>query len=344
MLGQTEPPDAAIPMAHPRRAGLSKFQAWLGIVLSLACLVWLICKTDWAGVWVALARVDYRLAVLALLLNLGSVLLRAARWRLMFRVPRIPPFGKLVAALLVGQAVNVLAPARLGDLARATLVGTCETSYTLGTLMVEITLDLLMLAVLVVLLLSWATLPAWWQGSGEALVAISAVVLAAVVALVIGRRWVARVLEQLAAKWHHPWIRRILAAAGQFLLSLDTLGQPVRLCSALAWSGSIWISYAAVNYILLGAIGESPSVLAALFLLVVLQLGVAIPSSPGRLGVFHYLCVQALAVFGVGGPQALSYAFILHLISVVLPMAMGAALAWRLGVQFWNAPQSPEEA
>ncbi len=327
-----------------RRAGLSRFQAWLGILLSLVCLVWLVWKTDWAGVWAALTQVDYRLVVLALLLNLGSVLLRAARWRLMFRAPRIPPFGKLVAALLVGQAVNVLVPARLGDLARATLVGTGETMYTLGTLAVEVALDLLMLLVLVASLLSQTTLPAWWQGSAEALVAVSAVALAAVVALVIARRWVAGVLEHLATRWRWPWIRRILAAAGQLLLSLDTLGQPARLLSALAWSLLIWIAYAAVNYTLLGAIGENPSVLVASFLLAVLQLGVAVPSSPGRIGVFHYLCVQALAVFGVSGPNALSYAFILHLISVVLPMAMGAALAWRLGLQIREPSQSLEEA
>jgi len=313
-------------------------------LLSLACLTWLICTTDWTGVWAALAQVDYRLVVAAILINLASVLLRTARWRLMFRAHSVPSFRRLTAALLVGQAVNVLTPARLGDLARATLTGTGETAYTLGTLMVEVALDLLMLAALVVLLLSQATLPAWWRGSGQALVVISAVALATVVVLVVGRRWMAHALERLATKWRHPWIRRVLVVAGQLLLSLDTLGRPVQLLSALAWSVLIWILYGAVNYILLGAVGERPSVLAALFLLVVLQLGIAVPSSPGRLGVFHYLCVQALAVFGVNGPNALSYAVILHLISVVVPMALGTVLAWRLGLQVWSTSHNPEEA
>jgi hypothetical protein len=102
--------------------------------------------------------------------------------------------------------------------------------------------------------------------------------------------------------------------------------------------------YSAVNYTLLGAIGERPSFLAALFLLIVLQIGVAVPSSPGRIGVFHYLCVQALAVFGIGGANALSYAFILHLIAVILPVALGAVLAWRLGVMLWRAPPNPTAA
>jgi len=326
-----------------RRARLAKLQAWLGILLSLVCLAWLIGTTDWADVWSALTQVNYWLVVAATLLNLASVLLRTARWRLMFRAHRVPSLGRLTAALLVGQAVNVLAPARLGDLARATLAGTGATAYTLGTLMVEIALDLLMLVALVVLLLAQATLPAWWQGSGQALVVTSAVALAAVVVLVVGRRWIARALERLAAQWRHPLVRRVLAVAGQLLLSLDILGRPAQLLPALAWSVLIWILYGAVNYILLGAVGERPSVLVAFFLLAVLQLGVAVPSSPGRIGVFHYLCVQALAVFGISGPTALSYAVILHLISVVVPMTLGAALAWRLGVQMWGASPATEE-
>ena len=327
-----------------RPARFNKVQSWLGILLSLACLVWLICTTDWDSVRKALARVDYWLVTAALLLNLASAVFRAVRWRLMFHGRRIPSFRRLITALLVGQAVNVLMPARLGDVVRATLVDAEETAYALGTLIVEVTLDLLMLAALVLVLLSQATLPAWWRGSGQALVFTAAVALAAVSMLVIGRRWVARALEHLTTRWGHPWVRRVLAEAGQLLRSLDTLGRPTRLLPVLAWSVLIWTLYGAVNYILLGAMGQQPAVLTALFLLVVLQLGVAIPSSPGRLGVYHYLCVQALAVFGVNGPEALSYAVILHLISVILPVALGAILAWRLGVRIWRVSPDVEEA
>ena len=120
-------------------------------------------------------------------------------------------------------------------------------------------------------------------------------------------------------------------AAGQMLHGLDLMGRPT-LFLVLGISVLIWITYAAVNYVLLGAVGEQPVVLASLFLLAVLQLGVAVPSSPGRIGVFHYLCVQALAVFGANDHKALSYAIILHLISVVLPIVLGAGLAWQRGV------------
>jgi len=330
----------------PRQARFARLQAWIGILLSLVCLAWLVYVgvKNWADVWAALTQVNYTLVIAAVLLNLASVLFRTIRWRLMFHTPRAPAFGRLVAALLVGQAVNVLSPARLGDLARATLADAEETAYTLGTLVVEITLDLLMMVALVVLLLSQTTLPPWWRGSGQALLITAAVAMAAMVMIVIGRRWLARVLERLAARWPRPTIQRVITWARQLLLSLDTLGRTTRLLPVLACSILIWTLYTAVNYTLLGAIGERPSILTSLFLLVVLQLGVAVPSSPGRLGVFHYLCIQALAVFGIDGPQALSYAVILHLISVVLPVAMGTVLAWRLGIRVWRTTHDMEDA
>jgi uncharacterized protein (TIRG00374 family) len=321
-----------------RRIRFARLQAWIGILLSLICLTWLVyvCATNWADVWTALMQVDYVLVGAATLLNLASALFRIVRWRLMFHTRRVPSFGRLGAALLVGQAVNILSPARVGDLVRVTLVDAEETAYALGTLMVELTLDLLMLVALVVFLLSQATLPAWWRGSGQTVLVTATVAMAAMAVLVIGRHWLAGVLERLASRWRRPGVQRAVTWASQLLLSLDTLGRTSRLLPVLACSVLIWTLYSAVNYTLLGAIGERPSVLTSLFLLVVLQLGVAVPSSPGRLGVYHYLCIQALAVLGVNGPVALSYAVILHLISVVMPVALGAILAWRLGVRIWR--------
>lgn len=314
---------------------------WVGVILSLVTLAWLARTTDWAAVGAALRDMDYRWVLLATLLNLISVPLRTLRWRLMFPPDRLPSWRRLLSALLIGQAVNVLMPARLGDLLRASLVGQGSTAYALGTLVIEKALDLLLLAALVVLLLSQVALPAWWRGSGQALVVTAAAALLIVAVMALARRPMLRLLGTLEARWPQKWARRILAAARQILGSLEALRWPV-LLPALACSAGIWLFYAAVNGVLLRAIGEPPSVLAALFVLAVLQLGVAVPSSPGRIGVYHYLCIQALLVFGIGEAPALSYAIALHLISVVLPMVLGAVLAWQLGVPLVAQPAATE--
>ena len=330
--------EAKLEQAVPTRRS---WRFWLGIVLGLVCIGWLAYRVEWIEVGSALREMDFRWVFAALVLNLSSVPLRALRWRLMFRTYPAPPFGAMVRAMLIGQAVNALAPARLGDLARSTLVGGKSTTYVLGTLMVEIALDLLMLAALVVLLLSQVTLPAWWRGSGEALLATATVALALVTAAVLSRRWIARTLDVLLRRRPRPLVHRLLSAAQQALQSLDVLGGPT-LLAALGASLLVWVVYTSVNLSLLRAVTEQPPVLAALFLLAVLQLGVAVPSSPGRIGVYHYLCIQALAIFAIGDAKAVSYAIVLHLISVVVPIVLGAILAWQLGVSLWTPSRGME--
>lgn len=307
---------------------------WLGMALSVIALLWLIATINWPAAWRALRQTDYRLVALALGLNLASIPWRTMRWQGFFPPETRPPFGKLTAAMLIGQAVNIIAPARLGDLVRASLVETERTVYVLGTLVIQTVLDLLMVAALVLVLLFQVTLPDWWRGSGQVLLVTSVVAVGGVAGLILGRKLVARRLAVWLNRWPALKKFRVLDMADHFLRSFDMVSRPLVLMRALGWSVVIWIFYGAVNYVLLAAVGAPLSMLAAFFLLVVLQLGVAIPSSPGRVGVYHYLSVAALAVFGVDGPRAVSYAIILHFISVIVPVAVGALLAGHMGVSF----------
>jgi uncharacterized membrane protein YbhN (UPF0104 family) len=62
---------------------------------------------------------------------------------------------------------------------------------------------------------------------------------------------------------------------------------------------------------------------AALSLLVVLQVGTVPPSLPGKVGIFHYLTVVALALFGVDRATALSYAIVLYGVALLPKILLG---------------------
>jgi hypothetical protein len=59
----------------------------------------------------------------------------------------------------------------------------------------------------------------------------------------------------------------------------------------------------------------------------VLQVGVAAPSTPGRIFVFEALTMGALSPFGVRGDLALAYAVILHVV-VIGPIILGGLALW----------------
>jgi hypothetical protein len=58
----------------------------------------------------------------------------------------------------------------------------------------------------------------------------------------------------------------------------------------------------------------------------VLQAGISMPSVPGRIGLFEYLCVLTLSLFGVSQEEALSYGIVLHAL-VFLPTILLGVLA-----------------
>jgi len=61
--------------------------------------------------------------------------------------------------------------------------------------------------------------------------------------------------------------------------------------------------------------------LAALLVLIVLQAGISIPSVPGRIGIFQYLCILTLALFGVGQADGLAYGVLLQAV-ILIPITL----------------------
>ena len=74
------------------------------------------------------------------------------------------------------------------------------------------------------------------------------------------------------------------------------------------------------------AFGFKLPAIAALFLLVVLQVGNSAVSVPGNLGVFHYLTVLALAVYGIDRERALAYAIVLYAVALLPKIALGVLI------------------
>jgi uncharacterized membrane protein YbhN (UPF0104 family) len=67
--------------------------------------------------------------------------------------------------------------------------------------------------------------------------------------------------------------------------------------------------------------------------LVVKNLGGAIPSSPGAIGVYEFLAILALSVWIPDRSLALGFAAVTHAANLCLALVLGLAAAWWEGVQ-----------
>jgi uncharacterized protein (TIRG00374 family) len=318
--------------ASPASSAGGRYHVWIGLIVSVACVVLTLRGVKIADVVGALRRADVLLVLLAAVSTEVTILAKAARWRTLFHLRTSVSLWRTFSILSIGLVVNAFAPARLGELVRAYMIGEAEAdskTFALGTIGVEKVLDLLALVASLAVLFSRIALPDWLVGPSRA----TAVTLAVAVVLLVLLHW----QNELAVRWAH-WMHRLVPAVPRDwlerqvrhgLASLNVIRHPRLLAALFLWTAVIWLLSVATNLIVLRALGLSVSLWSSVLLLAVLQVGVAVPSSPGKIGVFHYLTVLTLAVFGVARDEALGYALILHLV-VFVPMALvGAWCVWQ---------------
>jgi hypothetical protein len=85
-------------------------------------------------------------------------------------------------------------------------------------------------------------------------------------------------------------------------------------------------------------VGVELSLLEAFFVTSVINLGVAIPSSPGFIGTYQWLGVSALALFDIGTDAALAFAILMHAVWYVPTMLVGGGLLLRRTVKTVGSP------
>ncbi|MBI4390982.1 MAG: flippase-like domain-containing protein [candidate division NC10 bacterium] len=300
----------------------------LGIALSAGLLVLLLRQVEVAEVREALSRVRWGLVVLVVALYFVGAWLRAVRWRLLFREPEAVSVGNLFAATLVGYMGNNLLPARLGEVARAYLVGrrgTLSLGYALGTVVVDRVLDVLTVVVLAGLALPFLPLSEGMRQTWALGVALGGAAFA-------GLLWVRSqgpegpLLAPLA-RWAPAGVwGRVAQTARALAEGATSCDFPRQAPALVGWTVLLWGSYVLTAQVAFWSVGLALPWTAAVALVVYLGVGLSLPSAPGYVGTFQFFTVAALALYGVEVSEALTFSIILH-ISFFFPVT---AVGWAI--------------
>lgn len=307
----------------------------IGLLVSGLSLYLALRNVTLAQVWSALSRADLSFTALTLLTVVISNLAKAARWKVLLgeRGSKVR-FSQALMSLLAGQALNALYPARLGDLSRAYLVGGMGPGrvFALGTVIVEKTLDMISYAFLFILLVFLIPLPNWINDSSYSFAGVTLFISAVVFVSAWQRMWIVRAVEwfvsYLPARIKHYIVPRLHSA----LFSLEILQSRTELLKLACWTAIIWGIAILNNELVLLAFGIHLPLTASLLILIALQAGISIPSVPGRIGIFEYICVLALAVFGVEQSTAFGYGVVLHGLVLLAPILAGLVSLSILGL------------
>ena len=122
----------------------------------------------------AFRHVDYLYTIPAMLLIFASLWMRAFRWRYLLSPVKLIGIRSLFYAVGVGSMVNIVFPARLGEVVRAHAIGTKEQisrSASFATIVVERVFDgfALLFFLMVPVLFGDLFAPGWLRDAGHGL-------------------------------------------------------------------------------------------------------------------------------------------------------------------------------
>ncbi|MGD8752011.1 MAG: lysylphosphatidylglycerol synthase transmembrane domain-containing protein, partial [Anaerolineales bacterium] len=308
----------------------------LALLVSVLSLYFATRRVDFSQVLSTLSNAKFNYIYLALIFISINHLSKAFRWRLL-----IQPDGKqlnywnIFSALMVGQMLNYFFPVRVGDLGRAYVIGGMGPgrSYTLGTVLLEKFLDLIMYVILFLISVLMIPLPTWISRPAFILIVIT--LLISIVVIIIGfyrnsvKNWVKKFTGRLSERGSVRYLGRQLDIGTS---SFEILKNYRILAKLVLWSLAIWISSLMINHVTLRALDLKLPLIASILVLVTLQAGIAIPSVPGRIGVFEFICVATLMFLGVDETLAFSFGILLHALVMFPVVLAGTLLFWVLGL------------
>ncbi len=283
-------------------------------MLVLAVLVAIVIKSNalsWDSVFTSLAKIGIVNFLLALSMAVAQYSILAARFVLLLPKASANVARRQICRIFTnGQLFNHLFPARAGDLYKvialkgASTDPTFSSAYVVSALIIERLVSTLVLLSLIALLVDW---------SGVAIADLSFLdrsrqikTLAAVILLLA----VAFYVAQKRSKKLHQWLIELKRSF------IKILG-PQRLFIVVVLSIMIWSLEVVSMKFVAAPLGIDLQLGQGLFVLLLLNLGIAVPVTLGNIGTYEAVLVIGLSLWGVSTSDAIVVALSHHALQIL---------------------------
>ena len=287
---------------------------------------------DWHAVYHAFDFVVWSWIVLAVLINLLSVIARSIAWDLVVRqaLPQPHPSRRLVfSAFCVGLLANGALPARAGEIARVGVLrrrlphGSGTTVVLLGTVVAHRLFDLFPVVLLILYTLLTAKIPHWAITAIAVFIGVGFALLC--FAIVTARRQHTRVLDEMDG------IRRLLAMAqrGLWVLKRPSAAAGATLFQLLGWFLQLLAVYTVMRAFDFGTLP------AAALVLLLMNVATIFPLWPGNVGLMQAAIALPLSTsYGVAYGTGFAYGLALQAVEMSVGVGLGLAFLAREGLSF----------
>lgn len=309
---------------------------WAATILLAGVLLYLALRgVDWQQTLIVLAGSRIETLLLASLIFNGSYFARSLRWRVLLSATQpIPPLT-VYGATMVGYLGNDFLPARAGELMRAVMLGRrtgLSQIFILGTIFTERIIDTLaVLALGSAAMLSLPMLNQIMPGLSNAIRFTSLLVVLMVGVLLLtgqAQPLFRRALARLPLS--EALVLRIMNALENFGRGLQSFRHPGRALNLTALTLIIWLMDTTAAVVVARSLSLNLTIMEALLFMTALALSSALPSPPGYIGIYQFVAVAVLPLFGLSKSDALAYMIAFQAAAYLVVTIWGLWGMWRL--------------
>ena len=277
-----------------------------------------------------IANVSWKWVALGMACDVLSYGVQALRWKFL-----LAPFGKVrlsrsIRAVYSGLFANLVFPLRPGEVLRSYLLSNSEgiaIGRILGSVGVERFVDLVIATAALAVVSLFVELPRRFQRVADTLAVVTLVLLTIVAVLIL-------YLEiKLGSSAPPKSGRRHLP--GKFmavLTDLHAMGTAPSFYAAVLTSLLMPFCQVLGLWAMMRSYGLPLSLLSAVVVLLIINLGVSLPNAPANVGSYQFFCVLGLSVFDVEKTSATGFS-IFAFLALTLPLVfLGFAALLRSGM------------
>lgn len=295
----------------------------IGIAIS-AVFLWLAVRNvEWSRLWDQIEHVRVMPLLAGFAAALAGLVAMAYRWHVL-----VGPSARVSVAdtydfTTIGFLAGLVIPQRLGDIVKVVLLarrGRVSRTTVLGTVLLERLTDMVMLLSLAAIFAATIRLPILLEAS---LVVVAAVTAGVLIALCFRRVLITRVSGVARRFLPARPVSFIEVQIAKLADGFHTLQSGTQFLSALALAALIWLLAGLSMSAYVQAFDLAVPWYAGFLVILLTNLGGILPSSPGSIGVYHYMTVVALSTWSTDRTAALTFALVTHALTMLLIVTTG---------------------
>lgn len=320
----------------------------IGILISGGLLYWALQGVDIGTAIEAARAASLPWLVAGVATATATFVVRVPRWQQLLRTDRDAPLAAGTAwhGIAIGFMANNIIP-RSGEFLRALVAARlAPVTFTaaFASVAVERIFDGLTITAMLALALFSPAIPADAM-VGDALIRDRAVQAGILCLLLLAGAMVVVALptqaERLARRLI-PWPKladKVTGLMHGVVSGLGAMRSPTRLAAVSAWSLVLWTIGGLSFWMVARGFGIEIGLGGAFLIQGVLAFGVAVPSTPGYVGVFEAVIVGVLSIFGIDKDLAFAYAVTYHVATFFPIVVLGAVSVLRTPISLGDLRQ-----